>query len=150
MLDFKGEREEGRHPSDVSYIISGCPRDPLRKSMNPRIGFDQQQSASSFCMPLHPWPLKEPWLNVYRGKNPRGLRPTAAPQPSSLISQTPAPLSLTAAPPSPCPASLMHCTTLMSEQSWAQPHLAWPVKELMPALTLIRQWSLAWKRIPVC
>lgn len=150
MLDFKGEREEGRHPSDVSYIISSRPRDPLRKSMNPRIGFDQQQSASDFCMPLHPWPLKEPWLNVYRGKVPRGLRPIAAPQPSSLISKTPTLLTLTAAPPSPCPTPLTHCMTPLSKQSCAQPHIACPIEELMPALTVIRQWSLAWKRIPVC
>lgn len=150
MLDFKGEREEDRHPSDVSDIISSCPRDPLRKSMNPRIGFDHQPSTGDFCMPLGPWPLKEPWLNVYRGKVPGGLHPIAAPQPSSLISQTPTLLTLTAVPPSPCLTPLTRCMIPQSKQSWAQPQLPCPIEELMPALTLIRQWSLAWKEILVC
>lgn len=101
-------------------------------------------------MPLYPWPLKEPRLNVYRGKVPRGLLPVAVPQPSSLLSQTPTLLTLTAVPPSPYPTPLTHCMTPQSKQSWAQPHPACPIEELMPALTLIRQWPLAWKRIPVC
>lgn len=41
----KGGRE-GRNPLDVSYIIFSRPGDPPRTSMNSRIGFDQQQSAS--------------------------------------------------------------------------------------------------------
>ncbi len=100
-------------------------------------------------MPLYPWPLKEPRLNVYRRKVPRGLLPVVVPQPSSLLSQTPTLLTVTAEPPSPYPTPLTHCMTPQSKQSWAQPHPACPVEELMPALTLIRQWPLAWKKIPV-
>ena len=100
-------------------------------------------------MPLHPWPLKEPWLNVYRGKVPRGLLPLAAPffyspthprYPPSLLCHHHHHVLLhwrTAWPP-------------QSRQSRAQLHPSCPNGELMPALTLIRQWPLAWKRIPVC
>lgn len=86
LISKDGGREgrKARNPLDVSYIISSRPGDGLRKSMNRRIGFDQQRSASGFCMPPHPWPLKEPWLNVYREKVLRGLHPTAAALKSSL------------------------------------------------------------------
>lgn len=124
-----------------------APRDPLRKSMNPRIGFDHEQSAGDFCMPLHPRQLKEPWINAYRGKVPGALRSQS--RAPALLSQTPTMLSPTAVPPSTCSTLLTHCMAPPSRQSRAQFHLACPSVELKPALTVIRQWSLAWK-ITVC
>lgn len=74
---------------------------------------------------------------------------TPWPRPNPPLSSPKHPLALSAVPPSPCPTPLIHCMTPQSKQSWAQPHPASPTEELMPALTLIRQWPLAWKRIPV-
>ena len=79
--------EEGGHPSNVSSIHLQPPRgNSVSKSMSSGLALIISRARGDFCMPLYPWPLKDPWLNGYRGKVPRGLLPTATPQPSSLSS----------------------------------------------------------------
>lgn len=109
VLDSKQQREEGRHPSNVSCFHLWPPEGITPQVDEPQISFDHQQSARDFFLPLYPWPLKDPWLNSYSGRVLWGLLPIAMPEPFSFICQASLLLTLTGVPPLPRPAPVMHC-----------------------------------------